>query len=281
MRARALLLLFALGLTMALTAAPVAAASLTVNSLADTAADDGFCTLREAITAANTDAASGATLGECVAGSGTDTVSFSVSGTITLTSALPAITSDLSISGAGTITQRGRRLPVFNIVSGRSRCRAQIPQRFTAAASAAASPMLAVGGDQLDGQQQLASVRRRLSNDDPDLTTRQSAATRPSSAAGSSTAATANHQPRSAQLSPGLRQKHGPESTGLHADRHHSTLREAAGRRWWLVRIVHPYHHRFDQREYGRRSGGVFGATAHPAYARRQRQRGGRRRWQR
>ena len=49
---------------------PAHAASIVVNSSADTVADDGFCTLREAITAANTDTASGAMLGECSAGSG-------------------------------------------------------------------------------------------------------------------------------------------------------------------------------------------------------------------
>ncbi len=59
MRARVALILIIFGLLMGLTAAPVAAASLTVNSTADTApADDGSCTLREAITAANTDTAS-------------------------------------------------------------------------------------------------------------------------------------------------------------------------------------------------------------------------------
>src|SRR3990172_6675144 len=39
------------------------AETITVNSAADVVADDGVCTLREAITAANTDAASGATPG--------------------------------------------------------------------------------------------------------------------------------------------------------------------------------------------------------------------------
>ena len=42
MRSRVALILTILGLLMAVTAAPVAAASLTVNSLADTAADDGI-----------------------------------------------------------------------------------------------------------------------------------------------------------------------------------------------------------------------------------------------
>ncbi|MEZ4519227.1 MAG: CSLREA domain-containing protein [Chloroflexota bacterium] len=49
---------------------PTHAAGIVVNSDADTVADDGVCTLREAITAANTDTASGAMTGECAAGSG-------------------------------------------------------------------------------------------------------------------------------------------------------------------------------------------------------------------
>ena len=100
----------ALGLLTSLAAAtPVLAASITVTSLADTAADDGQCTLREAITAANTDTASGAIAGECAAGSGADFISFGVgvAGTITLGSALPAITSDLSVDGDGSITVSG------------------------------------------------------------------------------------------------------------------------------------------------------------------------------
>jgi CSLREA domain-containing protein len=47
------------GLLLAYGASPAQAATITVNSLADTTADDGQCTLREAITAANTDNASG------------------------------------------------------------------------------------------------------------------------------------------------------------------------------------------------------------------------------
>ncbi len=41
-------------------------------------ADDGHCTLREAVLAANGDAASGATAGECRAGQGDDTIRFAV-----------------------------------------------------------------------------------------------------------------------------------------------------------------------------------------------------------
>lgn len=51
--------------------------TITVNSPADVVADDGVCTLREAIMAANTDTSSGASTGECAAGSGVDTIVFS------------------------------------------------------------------------------------------------------------------------------------------------------------------------------------------------------------
>ncbi|MGO9452430.1 MAG: hypothetical protein ACLQDV_15525, partial [Candidatus Binataceae bacterium] len=58
--------------------------------IVNTAADPGspgVCALRDAITAANTHVA----VNGCAAGTGTDTIVFSVSGTITLKSALPAI----------------------------------------------------------------------------------------------------------------------------------------------------------------------------------------------
>lgn len=48
--------------------------TITVTTAVDTLADDGQCSLREAITAANTDAPSGATPGECMAGSGDDVI---------------------------------------------------------------------------------------------------------------------------------------------------------------------------------------------------------------
>lgn len=88
---------------------PVAAAApagntITVNSTSDAANDDGLCTLREAITAANSNTASGATAGECIAGSSSepDTINLTgVTGTITLGSALPDITSDMSLNGPG------------------------------------------------------------------------------------------------------------------------------------------------------------------------------------
>lgn len=60
--------------------AALAAADITVNSLADTVADDGACTFREAAIAVNTDTASGALPGECAAGGAIDTIVFAVPG---------------------------------------------------------------------------------------------------------------------------------------------------------------------------------------------------------
>lgn len=61
-------------------------ATITVTSLGDTIANDGVVTLREAIEAANTDAASG----DVPAGSGTDSIVFAsgLSGSIVLTDTL-------------------------------------------------------------------------------------------------------------------------------------------------------------------------------------------------
>jgi len=75
--------------------------TITVNSTTDVAnSSDGLCTLREAITAANTNTASGVTAGECAAGgSGSDTITFSITGTINLASAFPDIASDMAING--------------------------------------------------------------------------------------------------------------------------------------------------------------------------------------
>src|SRR6185295_10109420 len=71
------------------------AKTITVTSTADIVAVDGVITLREAMTAANTNAASG----DAPAGDpGVDTIKFNIAGggvkTITLLSALPPVTSD-------------------------------------------------------------------------------------------------------------------------------------------------------------------------------------------
>ena len=74
---------------------------ITVNTLSDASgAGDGSCSLREAINNANS--ASDTTSGDCVAGTGTDTINFSVSGTITPSgSALPSVSNTLTIDGSG------------------------------------------------------------------------------------------------------------------------------------------------------------------------------------
>ncbi len=72
------------------------ATTIAVNTTADPGAS-GSCALRDAITAANTKTATNG----CPAGSGADTINFSVSGFITLTSFLPAVTGNLTIDGSG------------------------------------------------------------------------------------------------------------------------------------------------------------------------------------
>lgn len=96
----------ALALTIALPgldkAAPRAsAAGITVTTLSDVVSADGLCSLREAMANAQANAATHA---DCPAGTGADTLSFGMSGTITLASALPEVASGggpLTIQGAG------------------------------------------------------------------------------------------------------------------------------------------------------------------------------------
>jgi len=91
----------------------------TVSSIGDTIARDGKLTLREAITAINTRAASG----DAVAGSfGTNTIRFNIPGSgvdkISLNSALPAINSTVIIDGTTDSNYRGR--PVIQIDGSRA-----------------------------------------------------------------------------------------------------------------------------------------------------------------
>jgi hypothetical protein len=93
-------------------AAPTAAGArtITVDSGRDVLADDGTCTLREAVIAANEDTASGATPGECPSGSGADEIDVDVplvtltipgrDETASRTGDLDAA-SDLTLAGAG------------------------------------------------------------------------------------------------------------------------------------------------------------------------------------
>lgn len=104
------LVLLVIGLGAAVMLAPFSAeaASITVDTTADTAtAGDGDCSLREAIDNANSD--SDTTSGDCPAGTGIDTITFSVSGTIALGSSLPSITDTdlLTIDGGSNITVSG------------------------------------------------------------------------------------------------------------------------------------------------------------------------------
>src|SRR5829696_7555448 len=96
------------GLVLAYSASPAQAAIIPVNSLADDAdGADGECTLREAITAANTDTSSGMATGECAAGSATenDIIQFALPGTapwtVNLTGALPDLSTSIAIEGPG------------------------------------------------------------------------------------------------------------------------------------------------------------------------------------
>ena len=77
----------------------VLAGSLLVTTTADDVTTNGLCSLREAIINANNDDSSGST--DCAAGSGSDLITFNVSGSIVLMSSLPAIIGDLTITGPG------------------------------------------------------------------------------------------------------------------------------------------------------------------------------------
>ena len=94
---------------------------ITVNTPLDVVADDGLCSLREAVTAANADTASGSTTGECVAGNGADTIMIPV-GTYTLEIAGREedgnATGDLDIT-AGPLTIQGEGKGVTTIDGNR------------------------------------------------------------------------------------------------------------------------------------------------------------------
>ncbi|MCF2971503.1 CSLREA domain-containing protein [Synechococcus sp. Nb3U1] len=81
------------------------AATLIVNSAADVVADDGECTLREAIFAANGNIPAGSTPGECAAGElGGDIILFSsemIGQVVTVFEALPELSEELIIRVAG------------------------------------------------------------------------------------------------------------------------------------------------------------------------------------
>ncbi len=99
MRTTAIFLLSVLALYAALPVSPTLAATITVTTHFDTDALDGFCSLREAILAANSNAA----YNDCLAGSGADRIVFSLplpTG-IAVASGLPPVTETVAIRGPG------------------------------------------------------------------------------------------------------------------------------------------------------------------------------------
>lgn len=81
-------------------AAPLGAATIVVNSTGDTSGVVGTCSLRDAITSANNNVT--VLNSSCTSGSGSDTIEFTgLSGEISLGSALPTVTSDISLQGPG------------------------------------------------------------------------------------------------------------------------------------------------------------------------------------
>ncbi len=89
---------------------------IAVNTLTDEDVNNANCSLREAIIAANTNAAHNG----CNAGSGADTINFSVPGTITLTTELDSITETLTINGnaGGTTISGNNSYRVLSIFTG-------------------------------------------------------------------------------------------------------------------------------------------------------------------
>ncbi len=121
---RKIIFVFALVLILcahaAFTTTPVYAATITVTSKLDTA-DPGKCRLRDAITAANTNTATG----DCLAGTaGMDTIGFSLGiqcsitpCTITLTGPLPTVTEDLTINGGNAIISGANAFRVLDLAN--------------------------------------------------------------------------------------------------------------------------------------------------------------------
>jgi CSLREA domain-containing protein len=118
-------LLLVTSFNLARPAAPARAAStITVTTENDDTANNGLCSLREAIANANDDAA---TFTDCVAGSGNDTIKFSsgmtgAAGNILLGSALPILsdTDGVSIDGSGAkVVVNGQdTFRVFEVATG-------------------------------------------------------------------------------------------------------------------------------------------------------------------
>ena len=95
----------------------VPGADIAVNTVSDELNADGDCSLREAITSANSNSATDA----CAIGDGADSIGFGVAGTIVLNSALPAISSDVGIvgpTGDKVIISGGGTAPLLVVARG-------------------------------------------------------------------------------------------------------------------------------------------------------------------
>jgi hypothetical protein len=105
----------------------VHAASITVDNGVVVVADDGQCSLIEAILSANADASVYATAGECTPGAGADTINLPSGGLFTLTASysyqaysdtgLPPIDSAITIEGNGSEITRDGAAPDFRIMA--------------------------------------------------------------------------------------------------------------------------------------------------------------------
>ena len=99
--------------------------TITVTNTTDplSTSGNGFCTFREAIDNANSPGMD-TTSGDCGTGTGTDTIVFSVSGTITITSPLPSVANtspgSLTIDGSGQtiIVDGANSWEIFDVSSG-------------------------------------------------------------------------------------------------------------------------------------------------------------------
>src|SRR4051794_6707637 len=108
------------------------AAAISVTTTNDVAAADGACSLREAVSAANSDNPPFAGIGECAAGGGTDTIEIPA-GTYKLTIAGASenanatgdldVTSSLTLAGAGagtTVLDANRLDRVLDVAAGKT-----------------------------------------------------------------------------------------------------------------------------------------------------------------
>jgi CSLREA domain-containing protein len=114
-------LAFSLALGLAAIMAPALATTIPVTTIADTTSDDRACSLREAVAAANTDTASGASNGECPAGSGSDTITFADGIIVYELDATLVINSPVELAGngdSGTIIDGLQHNSVILVLSG-------------------------------------------------------------------------------------------------------------------------------------------------------------------